>query len=56
MVSYIKGGKQAKDIWKQDPEANICAQMGSGEGFTTGNFIVCTRHLIDLEDWDGQVT
>ena len=23
MVSYIKGGMQAKDIWKQDPEANI---------------------------------
>ena len=23
MVSYIKGGMQAKSIWKQDPEANI---------------------------------
>ena len=26
MVSYIKGGMQAKGIWKQDPEANIWAQ------------------------------
>jgi hypothetical protein len=26
MVSYIKGGIQAKGIWKQDPEANIWAQ------------------------------
>ena len=23
MVSYIKGGMQAKGIWKQDPETNI---------------------------------
>ena len=23
MASYIKGGMQTKDIWKQDPEANI---------------------------------
>ena len=28
MVSYIKGGIQAKGIWKQDPEANIWAQEG----------------------------
>ena len=28
LVSYIKGGIQAKDIWKQDPEANIWAQEG----------------------------
>ena len=28
MVSYIKGGMQAKGIWKQDPEANIWAQEG----------------------------
>ena len=28
MVSYIKGGIQAKGIWKQDPEANIMAQEG----------------------------
>ena len=27
MASYIKGGMQAKGIWKQDPEANIWAQM-----------------------------
>ena len=27
-VSYIKGGMQAKGIWKQDPEANIWAQEG----------------------------
>ena len=26
MVSYIKGGIQAKGIYKQDPEANIWAQ------------------------------
>ena len=29
MVSYIKGGMQAKGIWKQDPEVNIWAQKGS---------------------------
>ena len=23
MISYIKGGKQVKGIWKQDAEANI---------------------------------
>ena len=28
MVSYIKGGIQAKGIRKQDPEANIWAQEG----------------------------
>ena len=28
IVSYIKGGMQDKDIWKQDPEANIWAQEG----------------------------
>ena len=32
MVSYIKGGMQAKGTWKQDPEANIWMKMGSGEG------------------------
>ena len=26
MVSYIKGGIQAKGIWKQDPEVNIWVQ------------------------------
>ena len=26
--SYIKGGIQAKGIWKQDPEQNIWAQAG----------------------------
>jgi hypothetical protein len=26
MVSYIKGGTQAKGIWKLDPESNIWAQ------------------------------
>ena len=26
MVSYSKGGMQAKGIWKQDSEANILAQ------------------------------
>ena len=28
MVSYIKGGMQAKGIGKQDTEANIWAQEG----------------------------
>ena len=28
MISYIKGGTQAKGIWKQDPEANIWTQEG----------------------------
>ena len=28
IVSYIKGGMQAKGIWKQDPEANIWTQEG----------------------------
>ena len=28
MVSYIKGGIQAKGMWKQDTEANIWAQEG----------------------------
>ena len=28
MVSYIKGGMQAKGIWKLDSEANIWAQEG----------------------------
>ena len=28
MISYIKGGIQAKGIWKQDPEVNILAQEG----------------------------
>jgi len=28
MVSYIKGGMEAKGISKQNPEANICAQEG----------------------------
>ena len=26
MISYIKGGIQAKGIWKQDPEENIWIQ------------------------------
>ena len=35
-------------------------RMGSGEGSTMGNFIVCIVHLIysgwlSLEDWDGEV-
>ena len=28
MVSYIKGGTQAKGIWKHDSEANIWTQEG----------------------------
>ena len=29
MVSYIKGGKRAKGIWKQDSEVNFWAQEGT---------------------------
>ena len=32
MVSYIKGGIQAKDNWKHGPEANIWAQEGYERG------------------------
>ena len=32
MIFYIKGGIQAKGIWKQDLEMNICVQ----EGWETG--------------------
>ena len=28
MVSYIKGGTQAKGIWKQNPEESIWTQEG----------------------------
>ena len=42
MVSFIKGGTQDKGIRRYDPEANIWMRMGSGEGFTMKNFIVCT--------------
>ena len=28
MHLYVKGGMQAKGIWKQDPETNIWAQEG----------------------------
>ena len=31
MVSYIKGGMQAKDIWKQNPEANILVQKDENQ-------------------------
>ena len=31
MVSYIKGGMQAKGIWKQDPEASISPKWGDNE-------------------------
>ena len=41
MVSHIKGGTQAKGIWKEDPEANIWAKKDeNGEGIT-----VSTIHL-----------
>ena len=33
MVSYIKGGMQAKGIWKQVPEANIWVQEGWDVGW-----------------------
>ena len=32
MVSYIKGGNNARGIWKQDPEANIWGQEESEVG------------------------
>ena len=31
MVAYIKGGMQAKGIWKQDPEANILDERDKNE-------------------------
>ena len=63
MDSYIKGGMQAKGIWKHNPEANIWARvirMGTGEGFITRNFLVCTVFLIlsgrlSLEAWVCQI-
>ena len=33
MVSYIKGGMQAKGIWKQDPEAKIIANSNISKNF-----------------------
>ena len=65
MVSYNKGGTQAKGIRKQDPGGEylglIGIRMGNGESFTMDNFIVWTVHLIhsylgrlSLEGWDGQ--
>ena len=42
MVSFIKGGTQAKGIRRKNPETNIWMRMGSGEGFTMRNFTVCT--------------
>ena len=50
MVSYFKGGIQAKDIWKQDPEANIWAQ----EGWEWGMEEAPQSGWLNLEDWDGQ--
>jgi hypothetical protein len=32
IVSYIKGGMQAKGIWKQNPETNIWIQEGWERG------------------------
>jgi len=44
MVSYNKGGTQAKGIRKQDPGGEylglIGIRMGNGESFTMDNFIV----------------
>jgi hypothetical protein len=63
MVSYIKGGMQAKGIWKQDPKANILAQKGWELGvigldneelhrlYRSPNIVT----LVILEDWGGQV-
>jgi hypothetical protein len=45
MVSYIKGGTQAKGICKQDPEATIWARIETGKNFTMRNFKICTVHL-----------
>ena len=50
MVSYIKGGMQAKIIWKQDPETNIWTQEGSEWGADKApqmrNFIIFISRLI----------
>ena len=47
---YIKGNMEAKDVWKQNPEANIWAEegleMGSGEGSIMRKFIACIVRLI----------
>jgi hypothetical protein len=51
-LSYIKGGTQAMENWKQDPEAKLAPRgmwMVSGEPFTMTNFIVYTVHLIGDE-------
>ena len=49
MVSYIKGGMQAKHIWKLDPEVNIWAQEESErevEKISMGKFLICKIQLI----------
>ena len=33
MVTYIKGGMQAKGILKHDPEANIWVQIAQGRDY-----------------------
>ena len=42
MVSYTKGGIQAKGIWKQDPEANIF------KTFQNNNIACCTKCLWNM--------
>ena len=50
MVSYIKGGMQAKGNLETESSGEYLGprgmRMGSEEGFTMMNFIVCTVHLI----------
>ena len=45
MVSYIKGGIQAKGIWKQDPDANIWAQSNH-----TPNIFVFSSSVWEIEN------
>ena len=44
MISYVKGGMQAKGIWKQDLEVNIWAQweVEKAPQWGTSQFVLFT--------------
>ena len=46
MVSYIKGGTQVKGIWKQDPDANIWAQVGCEWGVEELHSLYCWPNVV----------
>ena len=54
LYSYIKKENQSKGILEQDPGGEYLGlrgmQMGSGEGCTMRNFIVCTVYLYSQVD------